>query len=124
MSFFKKLFNSSKPVSIKETQIPKIEFTSEATLTSYYTRPKQITHKKVYISDELFSIRGNVIKFRKARKLTQKSISDCLGFNSVSFISRLERGDMQSIKHTEVKNLASCLKVELDDLLLGSERID
>lgn len=99
------------------------KFTIDVTRTSYHTRPKQIPHKKSYSGDDLFSIRGNVIRYRKSKKLTQKDVASQLGYSSTSFISNLERGDLQSIKHEDVEKLAKCLGVNIDELLLGEEKI-
>lgn len=79
----------------------------------------EITNKYILTDDTYYCY-----SWIKESKITQKDISAQLGFSSVSFISRLERGDMQSIKHEDVQKLAACLGINVDKLLLGSEKIN
>lgn len=91
--------------------------------TSYYVERTGITPKNVYISDDLFYIRGNVTKSRGIRNMTQAKLSELLGYKSTSFISNLERGNLSKITHEQVEDLARCLEIQVDDLLIGYKKI-
>ncbi|WNF36456.1 helix-turn-helix transcriptional regulator [Bacillaceae bacterium IKA-2] len=110
MNFIKKLFKK-KPNNVT------------VSVTSYTSIPKPISLNSVYTGEDFFSIRKNILEIKRDKKLTQKQLSDCLGFKSNSFVSKLERCEMQKIDHEHVDKLANCLNVEISQLLIGEEKI-
>lgn len=100
-SLFRKIishFNKSNGTSRSEstqhetnTNVHTISF--DLNLDTWTPRPREpIPPKAVYDYDEALSI-GMTVEFRrKYLKLTQKQLSDLLGYKSTSFVSKLELG--------------------------------
>lgn len=78
---------------------------------------RPIPPKDVYFNKEVWGIGSNVQLRREALKLTQKELSELLGYKSTSFVSKLELWELEKIKHEQIENLARCLKTSVDELL-------
>lgn len=80
---------------------------------------KPIPPKAVYTDKEIYGIGANVEFRRKKLNLTQKQLSEMLGYKSSSFISRLELWELMNLKHEQVEALAMALNTTVDDLLFA-----
>lgn len=126
-NLLKKLFNISRKKQ-KNNNIEKqsnscINSSFKVTTESYNAKRANINRKSTYYDDEVFYIRQNIIKYRRNKKISQKELSQCLGFKSTSFIYKLEGGLLHKLSHEQVEDIASCLNVNVDDLLIGYKRI-
>ena len=87
-------------------------------LNSFTPKPKvPIPRKEIYYNDDNWRIGITVEYRRKHLKLTQKQLSDLLGYKSTSFVSNLELGTREKLTHEQLENLAKCLNTTTDKLL-------
>lgn len=60
-------------------------------------------------------IGGNIRKFRREQKLTQKELAKRIGINNSSYISRVEKGK-QNVNMNTLEKISKALSIELRDL--------
>ncbi len=60
----------------------------------------------------------NIVKYRKARSMTQEDLAAALGYESASNYGKWERGD-RPLNLRTVADICVILHVELDDILKG-----
>jgi transcriptional regulator with XRE-family HTH domain len=82
-----------------------------------------VTPKEVYYEKDLWAIASNVQIIREKYNLTQKQLSERMGYKSTSFISNLELWNTEKIPHERVEKLAQCLGVDLNELLRRDELV-
>lgn len=78
---------------------------------------KPLPIKEVYTDKDVQIIGGNVEIIRKRKGLTQKQLSESLGYKSTSFVSRLELWEIEKITHTQVVQLSQSLNVDIAEVL-------
>lgn len=100
-----------------------IDLNVKSEFTSYGVTSKEIVTKHFYENDNLFYIKKNTISIRHDKKITQKQISEKMGFKSISFISKFENGNLRKITHEQLKQIAEGLEVDISELLRGYEKI-
>ena len=87
-------------------------------LSSWKPRPKApIVKKEIYNNDDIWRI-GTTIEFRRKHlNLTQKQLSELLGYKSTSFVSSLELGTREKLSHEQLEVIAKCLNTTTEKLL-------
>ncbi|WP_258200278.1 helix-turn-helix domain-containing protein [Paenibacillus endoradicis] len=107
-------YSESKPAP---THAPKQREESVVIKLKINSIRKPISYKSYYTDRELLSIALNIEYARKDRNISQQQLSDCLGYKSTSFISRLETSQAEKISHEKVINIAKCLDVDPSEIL-------
>lgn len=89
-------------------------------LNSWKPQNKEpIPKKEIYYNEDIWRI-GITVEFRRKHlNLTQKQLSELLGYKSTSFVSNLELGIREKLTHEQLENLANCLNTTAEKLLNG-----
>lgn len=108
-----------KPSTVSTNKQSKYHHAVTVNLDSSYTLKSRemMPMKDIYTDKEVWGIGANVQLIREDKGLTQKQLSELLGYKSTSFISRLELWELEKIKYEQIENLANCLSVDVNEIL-------